>query len=260
MTYHAGTGRLSDRRHLDWKGCFNVRDLGGLPTTDGRRTRWGAVVRSDALDGLTAAGWTALIEHGVRTIIDLRNDDERGPDASPRPTRVITRHLPLDGTEDRAFWNAWDTGPQFGTPLYYRPHLERFPNRSAAVIAAVAHAEPGAVVFHCAGGRDRAGQIAMLLLALVGVAPDNIAEDYELSHERLGTRCAAHGEENLGPLLKAFLADEGTTAGEVIIATLARVDVDAQLRAGGLTDRNLATLRRRLLSPPAPAGEHPPPG
>jgi hypothetical protein len=55
--------------HLDWDGCFNVRDLGGLPTVDGRVTRTGAVVRADALDGLSAAGWTALLDHGVRTVV-----------------------------------------------------------------------------------------------------------------------------------------------------------------------------------------------
>jgi hypothetical protein len=44
-------------RLLDWEGCFNVRDLGGLRTRDGQETRRGRVVRADALDGLTAAGW-----------------------------------------------------------------------------------------------------------------------------------------------------------------------------------------------------------
>jgi hypothetical protein len=64
-------------RHLDWEGCCNARDLGGLSTTDGRTTRWGAVARSERLDELTAAGWSALEAHGIRTIVDLRNHDER---------------------------------------------------------------------------------------------------------------------------------------------------------------------------------------
>jgi protein tyrosine/serine phosphatase len=89
----AGTERKEqDQRHLDWEGCFNVRDLGGLPAKGGRRTRWGAVVRADALDGLTQAGWRALTEHGVRTVIDLRNDDELGVDVAPRPRHVTTIH------------------------------------------------------------------------------------------------------------------------------------------------------------------------
>lgn len=93
--------RRGAERHLEWEGCFNVRDLGGLPTVGGSKTRWGAAVRADALDDLTAAGWEALLTHGVRTVIDLRNADERGRDAAPRPAGVATIHLPLDGIEDR---------------------------------------------------------------------------------------------------------------------------------------------------------------
>jgi len=109
-------------RHLDWEGCFNVRELGGLPAAGGRTTSWGGLVRADALDGLTAAGWAALVEHGVRTVVDLRNDDELSKDAAPRPREVTTVRIPLDVTEDRELWNVWQNGPQFGTPLYYRPY------------------------------------------------------------------------------------------------------------------------------------------
>jgi hypothetical protein len=79
-----------NRRHLDWDGCFNVRDLGGLRTRDGGTTQWRSVIRADALDGLTAAGWFGLSEYGVRTVIDLPNDAERGPDLAPRPPEVKT--------------------------------------------------------------------------------------------------------------------------------------------------------------------------
>jgi hypothetical protein len=238
---------LVARRDLEWDGCFNVRDLGGLPTSDGGHTQLGAVVRADALDGLTAAGWEALIARGVRTIIDLRNDDERGPDAAGRPASVTTLELPLDGVEDREFWDAWDSGPQFGTPLYYGPHLERFPERTAAVIAAIADAQPGGVVFHCGGGKDRTGQVAMVLLALAGVPADVIAEDYCVSAERLSQRYAALGEEDDGPEVAAFLDGLGTTAREVIVDLVRSLDVEACLRSGGLEDIHLTAVRARLV-------------
>src|SRR5947208_3342116 len=59
-----GPGVTADR-NLDWQGCFNARDLGGLRTDDGRTTRRGAVVRAESLDRLTAAGWSALQAHGI---------------------------------------------------------------------------------------------------------------------------------------------------------------------------------------------------
>jgi hypothetical protein len=232
------TSPPSVSRHLDWDGCFNARDLGGLPLVGGGETQWGRLVRSDALDH---ADWDAVRDYGVRTVIDLRNDDER----AAAPEQEL--HLPLDASDDREFWDVWASGWQFGTPLYYAPHLERFPERSAAVLKAIAYAAPGGVAFHCGGGRDRAGQIAMLVLALAGVEPEAIAEDYALSAERLRPLYAARGEEDQNRMIDAYLLERGTTAAEVMITTLASLDVEERLRAGGLTDADVVALRARLL-------------
>ena len=121
-------------------------------------------------------------------------------------------NIPLDVTEDREFWDVWGNGPQFATPLYYRPHLERFPQRSAAVVRAIATAPPGGVAFHCQGGRDRAGQVSMLVLALAGVEPGEIAADYALSDARLRPLYLARGEADEGTADRRLPARAGTTA------------------------------------------------
>ncbi len=59
---------MERERHLDWDGCLNARDLGGLPTVSGRATRWRAVVRADNVDRLTA----------------LANSDASSGEAHPR--------------------------------------------------------------------------------------------------------------------------------------------------------------------------------
>ncbi len=115
-------------------------------------------MRADTLGGLSARGWAALVRHGVLTVVDLRNDDELGVDAAPRPAGLATVHVPLDGVEDREFWATWHSGPQFGTPLYYAAHLERIPERSVAALRAVALAGRGGVAVHCVGCRYRTGQ------------------------------------------------------------------------------------------------------
>jgi protein tyrosine/serine phosphatase len=240
---------ITHDRHLDWDGCFNVRDLGGLRTVDGAETRWGAVVRGDAPSRLTEAGWEGLLEHGVRTIVDLRNDDERGPDAAARPDEVATIHVPLDGLDDREFWDDWQHGPQFATPMYYASHFERFPDRTARVIAAIANAQPGGVYFHCVGGRDRSGQVAILLLTLAGVEPSEIVADYELSAPRLVRLYEAWGEPDQGPELAEFLAREGTSARELILSLLESFDAESYLRAAGLGRAEIAAVRTRLLGP-----------
>jgi protein-tyrosine phosphatase len=240
---------LTVGRHLDWDGCRNVRDLGGIRTADGRQTRWGAVVRSDTPDNLTPAGWSALRTHGIRTVVDLRNDDERPADATPRAAGLATVRLPLDDLADTEFWErCWDDGLD-GSPLYYLPFMERKPDRCAAAVAAVADAPPGGVLVHCGIGRDRTGLVTMLLLAVVGVAPDGIAADYELSADRLPPPGAGSGGSDQRRSAREALARRNTTARAVLLATLEAVDVQAHLRAGGLRDDHVAAVRARLLEP-----------
>jgi protein-tyrosine phosphatase len=183
------------------------RDLGGIRTTDGRAIKRGALVRARSLDHLP--DWTALYELGVRTLIDLRNDDERA--AAPAPPGFTALHLPLDGDHDREFWDEWAADWRFGTPVYYGPHIARFPERSVSVLEAIVSAQPGGVLFHCMGGRDRTGMIAMLVLALLGVAPEAIADDYELSAT--------------DPAVAAALESAGTTARAELLRTLAGLDL-----------------------------------
>ena len=220
-------------RHITWDGCVNVRDLGGIGTRG--RIRHGAIVRGDALDRLTGTGWAALEAHGVRTVIDLRNDDEVGADLAPRPPGLTTLPLPLDGVEDTEFWKDWHGRPEFGTPLYYRPFLDHFPERTAAVFTAIARAEPGGIAVHCGIGRDRTGLIAILLLALAGADPDEIAADYALSEARV-----PFGQ------VGTFYEDRGITPAAVIADLLAGLDVAAYLRAAGVSEDDLEAVRARL--------------
>ena len=72
-------------RILRFEGAKNVRDLGGLPARDGRTTRRGLLFRADGLARLTPDDVEVLAALGVKTIIDLRYDEERerAPDRVP---------------------------------------------------------------------------------------------------------------------------------------------------------------------------------
>lgn len=87
----------------------------------------------------------------------------------------------------------------------------------------------------------------MLLLALVGATAEDIAADYDLSFEGLRARYAARGEEDQGRMLRSYLDGRGTTAHDVIVDLLRSLDIEARLRAGGLTDEHVAAVRARLL-------------
>ncbi|MDQ3896162.1 MAG: tyrosine-protein phosphatase, partial [Actinomycetota bacterium] len=225
-------------RHLAWEGCVNARDLGGMPTGDGRGTRWGAVVRCDSVDRLTAEGWRALERHGIRTIVDLRNDVERA--AAPYTCDLDVVHVPIEDDTDREFVRRWRP---FSTPHYYAAALAQWPDRAAGAVAAVARARPGGVVVHCGLGRDRTGLIVMLLLALVGVAPEDIADDYELSAGRLpppDPDALVASASLVNPRSRSQLEDDLATERrrrgersdrEALLGTLDALDVAAYLRA-----------------------------
>lgn len=222
---------------LNWPKCVNARDLGGLPLTAGGTVRPGALVRSDTPDRLDAGGWAALLDHGIRTVIDLRNDDERAP-VDGRPSEVDTVVLPHDGLdEDPAFWAAMWEDPRYGSPLYFAPHLERFPHRSAVVLTAIARARPGGVLVHCQGGRDRTGLICALALTVAGVEPEAIAADYARSFEGAGAQASD---------AKILAALGGATPQAALLGMLTTTDLHGALARGGFTGEDAAALRARL--------------
>lgn len=233
------------RRHLEWAGCFNVRDLGGL----GHHTP-GAFVRADSVEKLTADGWAAAHAHGVRTVLDLRNDDELGADAAPRPDGITTVRLPLDGIEDTAFWEPWFTDWRWGTPLYYRPFLDHFPERVAATAEALAAAAPGGVAFHCAAGRDRTGIVSLLLLSLAGATPEEIAADYALSEERMTPVFTAVGRGEEVTEQAAAYRTHATTPYAEMLKVARWFDAAAYLAAAGVPEATVAALRARATGQP----------
>ena len=42
--------KTTPKRRVEIEGCNNFRDLGGYPTSDGRRVRWRVLFRADATD------------------------------------------------------------------------------------------------------------------------------------------------------------------------------------------------------------------
>jgi hypothetical protein len=232
-------------RAVVWDGFHNARDLGGLPTTDGRRTRSGAFYRSGTLALVTDSGWQEARDAGVRTVVDLRNDDEL--DGEPvDPVGMARVRVPLDGIEDVELWRHLRQERLDGTPMYYPPFLARRPDRVAAVMSTLARSEPG-VVFHCSAGRDRTGLVTLLLLALADVEPAAVAEDYELTVEPLRTLYALVGRPDDTDVVGGFLTARGTTATAAVLATLEALDVATYLREAGVASADVAELRARLL-------------
>ena len=241
-------------RHLAWPACYNARDLGGLPTRDGRQTRWRSIIRSDYFNRLTEEGWQAVLDYGVRTVIDLRSAEEvaRQPVVpildGDRPLTYLHRPLDrFDPTVGALIRQARSRGEVYGVILAY------YADAVVDIMRAIIQAPPNGIVIHCQAGKDRTGIVVALLLRLVGVPADLIAADYAESQARLWPI-----DE---PIYAAMQAQGDTsfwwrpTVTEAEMrAMLDHVDaryggVEQYLLGAGLSPAELERLKSRLLAP-----------
>ena len=245
-------------RTITWDGCVNVRDLGGIPTEDGAVTRFGSVIRSDNLGGLTRDGWRALADHGVSRIVDLRWPEERaedpprdvdmdvvhvsvlGPSIHDDPAFTASLHAHLDSVDDIADHYAWS----------YVEFLERNRSSFGAALAAVADAE-GPVVFHCMGGKDRTGLLAALILRLAGVSAEVASDDYALSGDNLAPTRAPWVELATDAEDRARRLKLGATPAAAMRRVIEEMErryggVEGYAEAAGVAPDQIERLRARL--------------
>lgn len=226
------------------------------PIRGGGQTRTGCVWRSAATEWMTTTGWGAASAARLARVIDLRNEAERGRqshhplvDASALKAIEVV-HAPTEDPEDPGF--LAECGPWLDHPRSWQPNAERYPERFARVFAALA-TSPGPVLIHCAGGRDRTGMIASMLLALGDVEHEAVADFYEAgfrgaaSHRRHGLgydpatgqwTSAVDKEWDLDELDEA-IADRRP----VLLEWLKLTDVAHYLAGAGMDREDLAVLR-----------------
>ncbi|GAA1906099.1 tyrosine-protein phosphatase [Nocardioides lentus] len=238
-------------REVAADGLHNVRDLGGLPTARAAAglTSYGVVVRAPRRELLTARGWEQLRAYGVRAVVDLRNDDERGPrpgdpDPPSRPGAGVTvRHRPTEDPAHAEFVRV--CGPILDRPAYWGHNLRLLPHLVADALSAVARSE-GAVLLHCSAGRDRTGMLSALLLAHAGVAPEVVADDWELSVRAMLRRPPWSGAEDHLTTLAPDALEAWVARGRREVVALVDRDVDALLATVGIAARDRRSLRDRL--------------
>ena len=183
---------------IELEGAVNARDLGGLPTTDGGKTVRGRLLRSDNLQELSPADVAILVQEvGLTTVVDLRSTAEltaEGPaplDAVPGIRHVHLPVLPEAGhatdvvadvllTRDDRDRSHFPGDPRAG---HYLGYLEDRPGQVVAALRTIADSE-GAVLVHCAAGKDRTGVVVALALTVAGVRPDAVVADYAATGER----------------------------------------------------------------------------
>lgn len=186
-------------RWIELDGVVNMRDLGGLPTRDGRTTREGRLIRSDNLQDLSEGDVRRLVDElGVSDVVDLRSHVEyEVTGAGPLRATALTHHhhslLREDSDPDETIeqalavrWGRQDHSPRDGAfwARHYTGYLTARPDSVAAALAAVRDST-GATVVHCAAGKDRTGTVVGMALVVAGVPAEVVIDDYVRTAERL---------------------------------------------------------------------------
>ena len=176
---------LDSRRHIKLENAFNVRDIGGYPTREGKVTQWGRFLRSDGLHRLDHNDQELLIDFGVGLIVDLRlpAELESSPNVFRESKALAYRHqsfldegllkfIEQQPVEDRTHLRS-DKG--------YCLWLDHCQQSVRDILVALSENQNSASLYHCSGGKDRTGLITALLLGAAGVEEDVIAADYALT-------------------------------------------------------------------------------
>lgn len=271
---------------LDLDGVDNMRDVGGLPTRDGGAVVAGRLIRSDNLQELPDASVRHLVDDlGVTDVVDLRTYVEvakegDGPLVAEPGVHIHHHTLYTEDTKETGIPAGerplpWESDRHMRTAAkirrpkkeerrhdaywskHYLGYLEGRPDSVVAALRAIGEAD-GAVVVHCAAGKDRTGTIVGLALLLVGVTPDGVVADYAATTERLPRileRLARHPAYTANLEGKTVKQQEprADTMRLLIQALEAEGGPEAWLGRHGWTDADTESLRAKLLDPaPAP--------
>jgi protein-tyrosine phosphatase len=228
----------------------NLRDVGGLPTEDGRRTRAGVLLRSaapkaDDRDPEDVA-WPPAEVVDLRSLSELKGR----PHPLSRPgTRVHALPFLSGG---RSYADDFSDMPDLAE--VYPDFLHTGAQKLLTVLRLAAHAD-GPVLVHCAAGKDRTGITVAVLLRAAGVTREAVIADYVETAQNIDAvlaRDMTHGPEDPTHLQRLMGAPP-----EAITVILDELDAAAEgaedaagawlLRAGA-TPEDLADWRSRILA------------
>lgn len=172
-----------DNHLIKLDGAYNVRELGGYETIDGRRTRKGVFVRSDGTGNLSLKDIEILKGMGLKLVIDLRSKDELNmyPSKLENIESIEYKNVVMfDGIHSSMLKGAFPSS----MGKMYVSLLNSCKDKYAYIFKKFANID-GLTLFNCTAGKDRTGVLAMLLLNLVDVSDETIIDDYAISEHNM---------------------------------------------------------------------------
>lgn len=175
-------------KRLPLEDVKNARELGGVPTMDGKVTKWGKFLRTATLDDIKIDDIKTLKDYGVESIIDLRRAGEIPFDSKSHELikeNFNYNHISLAPSEEfRKEEIQQIINREVSIGSTYRNLIDNYPKIKE--IMEVFASTDGISLFHCQEGKDRTGIISMILMGLANVGRSDIIADYEVSSAYLG--------------------------------------------------------------------------
>ncbi len=235
-------------------GASNLRDLGGYQVLDGRRVRFGRVYRSATLANLTATDVAAVAALGLRTICDLRGEEEAAHRPSRLPAGAERVALPIEPTVGASLADLMRREQATGEDVVdllrqaYLDYVTTYLHRYRAMFELLLQPERQALLFHCSAGKDRTGIGAALILTALGASRQTIMDDY-VATDRLWRRDFPMPPGSPKPLTDALYGTHPALLEAALEAAVApHGDVGVLLEQGlGLGGDRLERLRDLLL-------------
>ena len=177
--------RLADRL-VKLSGTVNLRDAGGYRTENGQWVKMGEVYRSDALNKLTAEDQAKLQRLHIKTVFDLRMEDERAKDPDKVPAGA--EYVVADVFAGSAAFQAMPKSPAEAERMMIdaeKAMVSGDGGRKAytQVFEGIGEDDARSVLFHCTAGKDRTGWSNATLLTALGVPRDTVMADYLASND-----------------------------------------------------------------------------
>jgi protein-tyrosine phosphatase len=173
-------------RHLRFKSVTNFRDIGGYRTRRGYTVAWRRVFRSGEFARITRADYDRLMkEIGPAAVVDLRSklEVERRGIGLLTEAKIKYHNIEFITDDDdkkadeQRYRNLKNMGDFY---IDFVPRKE-YGRQIIQALEVIAMPENHPLIFNCAVGKDRTGILTAVLLSVLGVADEDIIEDYSLS-------------------------------------------------------------------------------
>jgi len=250
------------------KGARNFRAVQSYKGDGGRLVRANTIYRSGELSRLDAQDLEVIESLNIRLVCDLRTEPERAEFVSRWPDSHTPARLDLPdrGTHDAGPFRLFElisqhpggAGAEMAMQALYRRKPRAYVESLAPLFDALVAGDGLPVLIHCHAGKDRTGFIIAMLLSALGVAHEDVLDDYVTTVkyfpvEREAKALAAWAERSFGQKIDPDSALPMVDARrEFLAASFDEIDknfggVEAYLRAAGLDDEKRDRLRESLL-------------